>query len=133
MYSLRLLPGERSAVEAAARRANLSTAEWVRRTLVAAAAAEAQSAVPAPVPAAPDARDDARAAPVAHPAHVVARATERVTATRVDEGEPHGDDCPCSECIHARIPSTCPPGCTCLVCQVEQLAAKRDGSQAAAI
>ena len=31
--------------------------------------------------------------------------------------------CDCSECDAARIPSTCPPGCPCLVCLVDGLSA----------
>jgi len=41
-FSMRLLPGERSAVDAAARRAGLGASEWARRVLVAAASAEAE-------------------------------------------------------------------------------------------
>jgi hypothetical protein len=31
--------------------------------------------------------------------------------------------CPCSDCMSARIPSTCPVGCACLVCLVDGLSA----------
>jgi hypothetical protein len=48
MFCLRLLPAERSAVEAAAERAKLSASEWGRRALVAAAAKSADDAAPAP-------------------------------------------------------------------------------------
>lgn len=29
--------------------------------------------------------------------------------------------CVCSDCMSARLPVTCPPGCPCLVCLVESL------------
>jgi hypothetical protein len=42
--------------------------------------------------------------------------------------QPHTDPCPsptcpCSECVSSRLPSSCPEGCSCLVCLVDSLSA----------
>jgi hypothetical protein len=39
--------------------------------------------------------------------------------------------CGCSECAAARIPSSCPEGCPCLVCLVDGLSANRAPRRAA--